>query len=98
MTAGMELTDDLPTDSLPALGHEQGLEMLKWFRRRKEAAELARADAHELVRTYGKSASNVAHIFEYDAVLPDGTTHKGRTSEQWRCVALLIENMVPVRP
>ena len=26
---GMELTDDLPIDSLPALGHEQGLEMLK---------------------------------------------------------------------
>jgi hypothetical protein len=98
MTPRRELGDDLPIDSLPPLGREQGLEMLKWFRRRKEAAELARADADELLRTYGRSASNVARIFECDVELPDGTTHKGRTSEQWRRVALLIENMVPVRP
>jgi hypothetical protein len=60
--------------------------MLRWYRRRKEAAQLAQADADELVRSYGNSASNVARLFEYDAVQPDGTTHKGRTPEQWRRV------------
>jgi hypothetical protein len=78
------------------LAAKEGLQVFKWFRRREEAAQLARADADELVRSYGNSASNVARMFECDVVaLPDGTTHKGRTSEQWRRVALLIENSVP---
>jgi hypothetical protein len=36
------------------------------------------------VRTSG------AHGYRRDVVLPDGTTHQGRTSAHWRRVALIV--------
>ena len=50
-----------------------------WAPRRREAARLARADADALVRGHGDEASRMARDFERDVVLPDGTTHQGRT-------------------
>ena len=57
----------------------------------KLAADQGHASSQTLLARDGQSPSR-------PVLCPDGTTHKGRTSEQWRRVALLIENMVPVRP
>ena len=45
--------------------------MLRWFRRRREAGRLARADADALVRGPGEEAYRMARGFERDVVLPD---------------------------
>jgi hypothetical protein len=47
-------------------------------------------DADALVRGHGDDAYRLARTFERDVVLPDGTTHQGRTPAHWRRIALLI--------
>jgi len=67
--------------------------MLKWFRRRREAARLVPADADALVRTYGDDAHRMARHLEERALLAllaDMAPFRGRTPEQWRRVAHLI--------
>ncbi len=55
--------------------------MLRWLRRRQFARRLAQADAEALVRDHGAEAYEEARRRERDVVLPDGTTHAGRTPE-----------------
>jgi hypothetical protein len=55
--------------------------VLRWFRRRREAAQLAQADANALVRGHGKEVYRMARGFERDVVLPDGTTHQSRAAD-----------------
>ena len=67
--------------------------MLKWFRRRREAARLVPADADALVRTSGADAHRMARHLEERALLAllaDMAPFQGRTPEQWRRVAHLI--------
>jgi hypothetical protein len=65
--------------------------MLTWFRRRRLAARLAQADADALLRDHGAAAAyREARRRERDLVLPDGTTHAGRTPAHWRKVALIV--------
>jgi hypothetical protein len=69
------------------------MEMLKWFRRRREAARLATADADALIRKYGDDAHGMAGHFEERAqlaLLADMAPFQDRTPEQWRRVAHLI--------
>jgi hypothetical protein len=35
----------------------------------------------------------MASAFERDVVLPDGSTHQGRTPAHWRRIALLVSNI-----
>ena len=64
--------------------------MLSWLRRRRQAERLAQADAEALVRDHGAEAYGEARRRERDVILPDGTTHAGRTSAHWRRVALIV--------
>ena len=64
--------------------------MFGWFRRRREAAQLAQANADALIRGHGEDAYRLARDFERDVVLPDGTTHQGRAPAHWRRVAILV--------
>ena len=61
-----------------------------WFRRRREAARLVNADAEALIREHGGAAYWEARRRERDVILPDGTTHQGRTPPHWRRVALVV--------
>jgi hypothetical protein len=61
-----------------------------WFRRRREAALLVGADAEALIRDHGGAAYWEARRRERDVILPDGTTHHGRTPAHWRRVALEV--------
>ena len=61
-----------------------------WFRRRREGARLVNAAAEALIRDHGGAAYREARRRERDVVLPDGTTHQGRTPAHWRRVALLV--------
>jgi len=47
------------------------------------------ADAEALIRDNGAGAYSEARWRERDVVLPDGTTHAGRTPEHWRRVTLI---------
>jgi hypothetical protein len=51
---------------------------------------LVRADAEALVHEYGDQAYDEARRRERDLILPDGTTHQGRTPRHWRRVALSV--------
>ncbi len=64
--------------------------MLAWFRKRREAERLAQTDAEALIRDHGGEAYGEARRRERDVVLPDGTTHAGRTPAHWRRVALIV--------
>ena len=65
--------------------------MLQWLRRRRRQAErLAQADAEALIRDHGREAYGEARRRERDVILPDGTTHAGRTPAHWRRVALIV--------
>jgi hypothetical protein len=64
--------------------------MLQWLRRRRQAERLAQADAEALVRDHGAEAYREARERERDVILPDGTTHAGRTPAHWRRVALIV--------
>jgi hypothetical protein len=64
--------------------------VLSWFRRRTETDRLARVDADALIRDEGDEAYREARRRERDVILPDGTTHQGRTPAYWRQVALII--------
>src|ERR1700674_3810281 len=57
----------------------RGTMILRWFRRRQEADRLAEADAEALIRDHGTEAYGQARQRERDVILPDGTTHAGRT-------------------
>ena len=61
--------------------------MLSWLRRRRQAERLAQAD-EALIRDHGAEAYGEARQRERDVILPDGTTHAGRTPAHWRRVAL----------
>ena len=63
---------------------------LRWLRSRKDAERLALADAAALIRDEGEQAYWEARRRERDTVLPDGSTHAGRTVEHWRRVALIV--------
>jgi hypothetical protein len=63
--------------------------MLQWLRRRQEARRLAQVDAEALIRDHGGEAYGEARQREHDVILPDGTTHAGRTPAHWRRVALI---------
>ena len=69
---------------------EGGPEMLSWLRRRHQAERLAQADAEALIRDHGVEAYSEARQRERDVILPDGTTHAGRTPAHWRRVALIV--------
>ena len=64
--------------------------MLQWLRRRRQAERLAQADAEALIRDHGGEAYREARQRERDVILPDGTTHAGRTPAHWRRVALIV--------
>jgi|SRR5271163_1663123 len=64
--------------------------MLTSFRRRRLAARPAQADADALIDGHGAEAYSEARRRERDVVLPDGTTHAGRTPTHWRRVALIV--------
>ena len=57
--------------------------MLRWLRRRRLAERLALADAEALIRDHGAEAYSEARERERDVILPDGTTHAGRTPAHW---------------
>jgi hypothetical protein len=57
--------------------------MLQWLRRRQAARRLAQADAEALIRDHGAEAYGEARQRERDVILPDGTTHAGRTPAHW---------------
>ncbi len=71
--------------------------MLSWLRRRGQAQQLAQADAEALIRDHGAEAYGEARQRERDVVLPDGTTHAGRTPAHWRRVALIVARMTGKR-
>ncbi len=71
--------------------------MLLWLRRRRQAERLAQADAGALIRDHGGEACGEARQRERDGILPDGTTHAGRTPAHWRRVALIIARMTGKR-
>jgi len=71
--------------------------MLQWLRRRREAHQLAQVDAEALVRDHGKRAYREARERERDVVLPDGTTHAGRTPAHWRRVAQIAARLTGKR-
>ncbi len=71
--------------------------MLRWLRRLEEVRRLAQADAEALVRDHGAEAYVEARRRERDVVLPDGTTHAGRTPAHWRRVALIVAQMTGKR-
>ena len=62
--------------------------IIPWLRRRREAARLANADAEALIRDHGGAAYWEARRRARDVILPDGTTHQGRTPAHWHRVAL----------
>ena len=65
--------------------------MLKWFRRRREAARLAQADAAALVRELaGDGAYWRALEIARDMVLANVASHQGRTPDHWKQLAYLI--------
>jgi hypothetical protein len=51
---------------------------------------LVSADAEALIRGHGDEAYREARDRERDVILPDGTTHQGRTPAHWRQVALIV--------
>jgi|SRR5208282_2557833 len=61
-----------------------------WLRGRQQAERLAQADAEALIRDHDAEAYGEARRRERDVVLPDGTTHAGRTPAHWRRVALIV--------
>jgi len=71
--------------------------MLSWLRHRRQAERLAQADAEALVRDHGGEAYSEARRRERDVILPDGTTHAGRTPVHWRRVALIVARMTGKR-
>ncbi len=77
--------------------NDKGSAMLSWLRNRSERVErrrqvqrLAQADAEALIRDHGAEAYGEARERERDVILPDGTTHAGRTPAHWRRVALIV--------
>ena len=64
--------------------------MLQWLRRRRAAERLAQVDAEVLIKDHGGEAYGEARWRELDVILPDGTTHAGRTPAHWRRVALIV--------
>ena len=71
--------------------------MLQWLRRRRQAERLAQADAEALVRDHCAEAYREARERERDVILPDGTTHAGRTPAHWRRVALIVGRLTGKR-
>jgi 1-acyl-sn-glycerol-3-phosphate acyltransferase len=72
--------------------------MLRWLRRRQDARRLAQADAEALIRDHVAEAYREARERERNVViLPDGTTHAGRTPAHWRRVALIIARKAGTR-
>ena len=67
--------------------------MLQWLRRRRQAERLAQADAAD----HGAEAYSEARQRERDVILPDGTTHAGRTPAHWRRVVLIVARMTGKR-
>ncbi len=64
--------------------------MLRWLRRRRQAERLEQADAEVLIKDHGVEAYVEAWERERDVILPDGTTHAGRTPAHWSRVALIV--------
>src|SRR5271166_6658330 len=64
-----------------------------WLRGRQQAERLAQADAEALIRDHDAEAYGEARRREREVVLPDGTTHAGRTPAHWRRVALIVARM-----
>ena len=71
--------------------------MLSWLRRRRQAERLAQVDAEALIRDHGAGAYSEARQRERDVILPDGTTHAGRTPAHWRRVALIVARLTGKR-
>jgi hypothetical protein len=71
--------------------------MPPWLRRRRQAERLAKADAEALIRDHGVEAYGEARQRERDVILPDGTTHAGRTPAHWRRVALIVARITGKR-
>ena len=63
----------------------------------KRRVFLAQADAEALIRDHGAEAYSEARRRERDVILPDGTTHAGRTPVHWRRVALTVARMTGKR-
>src|SRR5271166_5336853 len=64
--------------------------LLQWLRRRRQTERRAQADAEALIRDHGGEAYSEARQRERDVILPDGTTHAGRTPAHWRRVAPIV--------
>ena len=71
--------------------------ILQWLQHRRQATRLAHADAEALVRDHGSEAYREARQRERDVILPDGTTHAGRTPAHWRRVALIVARITGKR-
>jgi len=71
--------------------------MFQLLRRRRQAERLAQADAEVLIKDHGGEAYGGARERECDIVLPDGTTHAGRTAAHWRRVAAIVARRVGTR-
>jgi hypothetical protein len=54
-------------------------------------------DAEALIRDHGQRAYREARLRERDVILPDGTTHAGRTPAHWRRVAQIAARMTGKR-
>ena len=90
---GGEIISELGGGSIPLRGaassRNWGAASSGISRRRQEARRLAQVDAEALIRGQGGEADEEARQREHDVILPDGTTHAGRTPAHWRRVALI---------
>jgi hypothetical protein len=50
-----------------------------------------------LIRDHGGEAYSEARWRQRDVILPDGTTHAGRSPTHWRRVALIVARMTGKR-
>ncbi len=62
-----------------------------------QAERLTQADAEALIHDHGAEAYGEARRRERDVILPDGTTHAGRTPAHWRRMALTVARMTGKR-
>jgi len=63
---------------------------------RRSVAHPGRGGRH-FVRDHGSEAYSEARLSERDVILPNETTHAGRTPGHWRRVALIVARMMGKR-
>jgi hypothetical protein len=71
-----------------------GLDMFKWFRRRREAARLEQSDLEALIRRYGDGAYHEACRPERDVGMSEKTDYHGSPPDHWGMVAPLLAGRI----